>query len=275
MVAATALALGSAVLHVIWNLLIRTSDDRLLSAWAQSVAGGLVLVPLLAAVGPPDRAARVHLAGSCLVHVLYVGALARNYDNGEFSFAYPLARGGGALIAAAGGVVALADELTASARAGILIVVTGLGILAWRRPTPRALRWALVTAAAIGTYSVLDTAGARRSSGLTYSTGLALVVGVALTVTLIARGRGAAMLATARTQWRRHLIGGTASVTAYAMVLTAARLAPLGYVATLRETSVVLGAIAGWLLLGEHLGPSRVIASAIVASGLTLLVTWQ
>lgn len=124
-------------------------------------------------------------------------------------------------------------------------------------------------------YTVLDAAGARRSSVFTYTASLTLAIGVALTATLIARGRRAAMLATARTQWRRHLIGGTASVTAYAMVLTATRLAPLGYVATLRETSVVLGAIAGWLLLGEHVGPSRVIASATVASGLTLLVTAQ
>jgi drug/metabolite transporter (DMT)-like permease len=59
---------------------------------------------------------------------------------------------------------------------------------------------------------------------------------------------------------------------AYTLVLVAVRSAPVGYVTMLRESSIVIGALAGWLLLKEQLGRSRVVSSAVVASGLVLLI---
>ncbi len=56
------------------------------------------------------------------------------------------------------------------------------------------------------------------------------------------------------------------------MVLVAVRLAPVGYVAMLRESSIVIGAVAGWLLLKEHLGRHRVVSSVVIAAGMGLLV---
>ena len=44
------------------------------------------------------------------------------------------------------------------------------------------------------------------------------------------------------------------------------------YVASLRESSVVLGAAAGWLLLHERLGRARLASALVVAAGLVLLV---
>ena len=71
--------------------------------------------------------------------------------------------------------------------------------------------------------------------------------------------------------WRNGL-AGVASVIAYTLVLTAARWAPLGLVAAVRETSVVLGALGGWVLLHEPFGPRRIRASVLIAVGLMVLV---
>ncbi|MBI4574078.1 MAG: hypothetical protein HY713_12445 [candidate division NC10 bacterium] len=49
------------------------------------------------------------------------------------------------------------------------------------------------------------------------------------------------------------------------------RLTQVSYVAALRESSVILGAILGWRVLGDPLGEQRVSASALVATGLILL----
>jgi drug/metabolite transporter (DMT)-like permease len=59
------------------------------------------------------------------------------------------------------------------------------------------------------------------------------------------------------------------------MVLTGARLAPVGYVAALRESSVVLGAAAGWLFLHERLGRARLASAMVVTTGLVLLIVWR
>ena len=71
--------------------------------------------------------------------------------------------------------------------------------------------------------------------------------------------------------WRRALLTGLAALVTYGMVLIAVQHAPVGYVAALRESSVVLGALAGWRLLGEG-DHRRRITAADRAGGLITLV---
>jgi drug/metabolite transporter (DMT)-like permease len=272
MLEATLLALGSAALHATWNLIIKTSEERFLTAWGLYLAGALLFLPVLPLVGVPGAAVLPYLVASSAVHIFYVAALVRAYQHGDFSVAYPLARGGGALIAAGGGVLFLGDVLPTLAWLAIAIVVAGLALLVRPGVSRSALLWAGLTAATIGTYTTLDAEGARRSSGLGY--GIAIVGGAALALTVagVARGRSPALLRSMRGNWRRYLVAGACLTVAYSMVLAGVRLAPVGYVAALRESSVVLGAGAGWLLLHERLGRARLASSAVVTAGLVLLV---
>jgi len=271
---ATLLALGAAVLHAGWNLLVKTSDERFLTAWGQFLVGGLLLLPLLLFTGLPDADTIPYLLSSSVVHVVYIGALVRAYHHGDFSFAYPVARGGGALLAAIGGVVFLSDVLSALSWLAISIVVVGLVSLVRPHLGLVAIGWALCTALTIGVYTTLDAAGARRTDdGFVYGIVLFALAGLALSITGVAMGRGGDLVTYLRTARRwRVAAGGLASVVAYSMVLAAVRLAPVGYVASLRESSVVLGAAAGWLLLHERLGRARVVSSLVVATGLVLLI---
>jgi drug/metabolite transporter (DMT)-like permease len=275
LVAATFLALGSAALHAAWNLLVKTSDDRLLTAWGFYLVGGILFMPFLPVVGVPGADTLPFLAASSVVHVVYVVALTRAYDHADFSLAYPLARGGGALIAAIGGVLFLSDSLSALAWLAIAIVVGGLASLIRPEVGRIALLWAGLTAAMIGTYTTLDAAGARRSSGLGYGIAITLGAGAVLSVALIATGSGSRIGPALRAEWPRYLLGGVFSTLAYSLVLAGARLAPVGYVAALRESSVVLGAAAGWLFLHERLGRARLASAVVVTTGLVLLIVWQ
>jgi drug/metabolite transporter (DMT)-like permease len=130
----------------------------------------------------------------------------------------------------------------------------------------------VLTALTIGTYTTIDIEGARRSTGFGYGIALMIGAGIALSLAGCAMGRGRALARSFRTAWRRYAVGGVCATVAYSMVLAAGRLAPAGYVAALRESSVVLGALGGWLLLHERLGRARVISAAIVGAGLALLV---
>jgi drug/metabolite transporter (DMT)-like permease len=275
MVAATFLALGSAVLHASWNLLVKTSSERLLAAWGFYVVGGILFLPLLPLVGVPGADTVPFLAASSVVHVVYVVALTRAYHHADFSFAYPLARGGGALVAAVGGVVFLGDSLSGLAWLAIAIVVGGLASLVRPEVGRIAMLWAGLTAAMIGTYTTLDAAGARRSSGLGYGIAIVLAAGAVLSAALVATGSASRLGTALRAEWPRYLVGGVCSTLAYSLVLAGARLAPVGYVAALRESSVVLGAGAGWLFLHERLGRARLASAAVVTTGLALLIVWR
>jgi drug/metabolite transporter (DMT)-like permease len=276
LVLATSLALGAAALHATWNLLIKTADDRDLAAWGQFVFGGIALLPVLLITGAPTADSWPYLVTSAVVHVFYVGALVAAYEHGDFSLAYPLARGGGALVAAVLGFVALGDTLGEGGWIALLVVTVGLASFIRPGTPPNEVVYALLTAALIGGYTVLDTAGSRHTTdGFAYGVALTCVTGLALSVVGVARGRGPAFVASVRVSWARHLVSGVCLATAYSLVLVAVRYASVGYVATLRESSVVLGAALGWLLLHERLGGRRLVSAVVVTAGLVALVVSQ
>jgi len=130
----------------------------------------------------------------------------------------------------------------------------------------------VIVALAIGAYSLSDAQGIRSSGTPAYV--LASFVGTMTTTTLfgLLSGRRAAMVGAMRVDWRRFAVIGAAATVTYAMVQLAFQWAPVGYVTALRESSVVIAAFAGWRMLGESAGARRLASSAIVVSGLVLLV---
>lgn len=276
MLLATVLSLGAAVLHAGWNFVAKRADgDRYMVLWAQFFIAGVICLPLAIGnhvlYGMPAEA-YLFAALSGLVHLPYAWTLARAYTIGDFSVSYPVARGGGAALAAIGGVVFLSDDLTPWHVAGIAVVVAGLSILAVGA-SAHHIAIALTVAVTIGAYSVLDAAGSRAKDDTIAYIFLTMVAGgLANTVFALGTGRRHDMAAVLRTRWRISLVTGIATTITYGMVVVAFRLAPVGYVTALRESSVVLAALAGWKLLGEGDHRRRIAAASIVLVGILLLV---
>ena len=88
----------------------------------------------------------------------------------------------------------------------------------------------------------------------------------------LSTGRRPAMTAMLRDNGRRAVITGIMSLVTYGLVLVAVQHAPVGYVTALRESSVVLAALAGWKLLGETDHRRRLTAALVVFAGLLTLV---
>jgi drug/metabolite transporter (DMT)-like permease len=272
---ATGLALGAALLHATWNLLLKTApgNDRDLSSWGIFLVGGVLVLPVAIVLGGPGIEAVPWLLLSAVIHVGYVNGLVAAYRHGDFSLAYPLARGSGALVAAIGGGLLLGDRLPAPAWAAIVVVAAGLVGLVGRNVEGTTVRDALLTGCAIGAYTLADARGARISPNpVAYGLITTSTAAAAISVAYLARGRGPALVAAFPKHWRRWTLGGACTATAYAMVMVATRHAEVGYVAMLRESSVVLGALIGWRVLREPLGGRRLVASGVVLVGLVGLV---
>ncbi|MET0653920.1 MAG: EamA family transporter, partial [Hyphomicrobiaceae bacterium] len=75
--------------------------------------------------------------------------------------------------------------------------------------------------------------------------------------------------------WRYGSLAGLCAVVAYALVLIAALHAPLSIVSALRETSVIIAALIGTVLLGERPWQDRVVASTFVAGGVALMTVYR
>jgi drug/metabolite transporter (DMT)-like permease len=275
---ATLLALGAAVIHAGWNLAIKTSGDRWLALWGQMTAAAVVGLPLVLLSTFTDVfGSRLSWSSwgwaalSGLIHGVYIFRLARTYDVADFSVTYPIARGGGALVAAIGGVVILGDDLSWISTLGILIVVLGLALIAGRVDLAH-VRAALVVAVMIGAYTVVDSKGARSTDSIFYAWAIFVPTAIAVTLDGMIRGRWTEMKSSVRGSWAQYMLTGVASAVTYWMVLAAVDRAPVGYVTALRESSVVLASFIGWRFLREKSGRRRIIASFVVLAGLIALV---
>ncbi len=271
MLLATVLALTAAGLHAGWNLAIKQGGDRFLALWGQFTLAGAIGLVIIVSVGGFPAGGWWWALLSGTIHVPYCWFLARAYDHGEFSLVYPMARGGGALLAAIGGLALLDDHLSHLGMGAIVIVAGGLFLLAGKARGPE-LWAALAVAVTIGAYSVSDAKGIRSTDNVLYALATFVGTGTMTTAFGLATGRASAMRAAMRINWRRYLVLGIASSFTYGLVQLAFRRAPVGYVTALRESSVVIAAFAGSRVLGEAAGRRRMVASGVVVAGLITLV---
>lgn len=276
MLIATVLALTAAVLHAGWNLIAKRAVDPFLALWGQFLVAGLLSAPVVVVgtiVGHGlDAAAWGWAAVTGAVHAPYVAALARAYRQGDFSLAYPLARGGGALLAAIGGVTLLDDRLSGWAIGSIVLTVAGMSLLAAGARRDQ-IAPALLVALTIGVYTTVDSHAARGSGGVLYVFGAFVTTGATVSVVGLLSGRRTALAEVGADAWRRTVVAAAMSVVTYGLVLFAVRRAPVGYVAALRESSVLLAALIGWRVLGERRGTVRAAGAVAIVAGLVLLTT--
>jgi uncharacterized membrane protein len=275
MLTATILALVAAVIHAGWNLSVKQSvSDRFIALWGQFFFAGLLSAAVLIIGGGIPARGFGWAAISGLAHVPYCVFLAKAYSVGDFSRAYPIARGGGALLAGIGGIVLLGDRFTPIGVVGMGVVATGLITLAGRGASAQ-VAVALAVAATIGVYSVVDAKGIRSVDTPLYAAASFMCITVTTTIYALGTGRASEMVVAARTYWRRFLILGIASSITYALVQIAFQHAAVGYVTCLRESSVVIAAFVGARYLGEGQALRRTAAAVVVVVGLLLLVLGQ
>ena len=194
MLTATILALVAAVLHAAWNLSVKQSvSDRFIALWGQFFIAGVLAAIVLAVGGGIPARGLVWAALSGLTHLPYCLLLARAYSIGDFSLAYPIARGGGALIAGLGGIALLSDQFRAVGVVGMVVVALGLIMLAGRA-APAEVIVALGVAVTIGIYSVVDAKGIRTTDTPLYAAASFVCITIATTVYAVGTGRSSEMV---------------------------------------------------------------------------------
>ena len=270
------LVLTAAVLHAVWNAMVKSGGTPELSIASYQLVGSLVCILLAVWLPFPDRAAWPMIIVSVAIHNFYYFALARAYRAGDLSQVYPLVSGVTPVLVAFGVAIVAHEYLSLGTIAGIIFISLGVMSLAFRTAMfgamPRAaIAWGAATAVLIAAYTVVDGLGVRASSNeLSYIVWLSILEIVPI---------GTIMLATRRAQWFDHMRanrwtvvgGGVASSAAYGLVIYAMSLGAMAVVSSLRETSVIFAAIIGALFLREPFGAARIRAAALVAVGIVLM----
>jgi drug/metabolite transporter (DMT)-like permease len=275
---AIGLLLVSAALHTTWNLLLKQAGEKYMATWWAMLAGSVLFLPALFLTGLPARVTWVFMLVSALVEATYFVVLAYAYEDADFSLVYPLARGAAPGLLAVWAVVFLREQLTAGGVLGIAILIIGLMIVGgsgWLRadgrPQWRGIVPALVLALCISIYSAIDGAAVRLTSPFSYAALIYLVSAVYMTPYIVHRHGWPRLTQEFRAHRGRLVLIGALIVVAYLMVLWAYRISIVGYAGAIREVGVVMGAFAGWQLLGEDFGRPRVIGAVVIFIGIVVI----
>jgi drug/metabolite transporter (DMT)-like permease len=214
------------------------------------------------------------IALSAALHVVYNLLLVASYRHGDLGVSYPIARGSSPLLVAVGAMVIAQERLDLLSLTGVGLISLGILGLAFengKRLPSRSLVPALLTGATIAAYTLADGLGARLSGqSQAYAAWLFISYGPAMALILIL-WRGRANHFRLDAQAVRSALGGIVSMAAYAIVIWAASVSPMGPVSALRETGVVFAALLGRACFNETLGPGRLAACTIVALGAACL----
>jgi drug/metabolite transporter (DMT)-like permease len=279
------LLLAAALMHATWNALLKADrSDRLATFGVIMTTGtvmGLIAVPFLPQIA---FGAWKYLAISVTVHVAYYTFLLQAYSYGDLSHTYPIARGMAPLLVAMVSGQFIGEHLRVQDIAGVVLLSIGLVTLAIPlksvipKPGARhglATLFAVLTGFTIAGYIISDGLGVRAagpdaSHRLAYIAWLCVLEGPWLLVFAVMM-RPKTVWSHLRRNWWRGVVGGLIANTGYGIAIYALALGPMAHVAALRETSVLFGALMGTLLLGEPFGVRRVVAAAVIVSGLILM----
>ncbi|WCB92683.1 hypothetical protein DSM104299_01381 [Baekduia alba] len=264
------LALGAAVLHALWNLLLARADDPRAATAAALCVAVVVFAPIAAVAGHVEAGVWPYVGVSALLETAYFLLLSAAYARGELSAVYPVARGTAPVLVLVAGLAGIGGAVAAIQVVGI--AVAGAGIVAVQRagaaPDRRALVLAIGTAAMIAAYTLVDREGLRHADPLPYLW-LVLAPSAALTIAVTVREQGTP--AVHRALNAQTFAAGLATFGAYGLVLAALERAPAAPVAAVRETSIVLAVAAGALILHEPVSRGRWLGAVAVTVGVCLV----
>lgn len=269
---APAMMIASGSIHAVVNAILKGGRDKMAGRAIIDGSSALILLPATLLV-PLPVAAWPWIAGTALVHCLYLYALVRTFEASDYSAAYPILRGTAPLVTAALSIGLLGEPAGARELAGIALVGGAMFVMVLGRHIGRAgLGWALLTGLTIAGYTVIDAHGVRAApTPNSYIVWMFVLMGMS-TVTMFALLSRGAIFASAARQWRPGVVAGALSIVTYGLALSALAIGPTAPLAALRETGMVTALVIATLFLGEKVTPGRVLGVTGILAGAVLIL---
>jgi drug/metabolite transporter (DMT)-like permease len=282
---ALALIVVSAVMHALWNLLVKRSRDKTVFIWWMFIASGSLMNLGLPFAGPfPPVSA--HLLGLVVAgaacFVLYHLFNGRAYRSGDLSLTYPLSQTS-MLWVPLWGALLLGERFTWPGVAGIALIGIGawcvqLRALAWKevvRPLRSLNEPAVMAALAAGFIysvgSIIDKTGVTGYDPFHFTYLLVVCMFLLMSLNLSRPRYRGRILA----EWRHSrgliLASGPVMLGSFLTFRYGLKLAPVSYAVPVRQVSLLVGVLIGTLFLGEECGRIRFAAALLILAGVALI----
>ncbi len=265
----TLLVLAAALFHALWNALVKKDGSPLVSIAGIALSCGFFALLFLPFVGWLESNLWPWVLTSISLHTIYMILLSQAYRYGDFSLAYPIARGAAAALVVLVSLVFLNEKFEISQLIAIGGILLGIFLFVLQKieqiiSDKRSLFYALLTACLIATYTLVDGIGTRQAKQpLNYISWMIFLQTFPIFSYMLYHHGMAGINRLKKSIWT-VLGGGFMAFSAYAIVLWAMTKAPIALVATLRETSIIIAALIGMFWLKESGGWRRIVAAIII-----------
>ena len=279
---ATGLALMSALAHAVFGALQKGRHDPWLMRG--SIDGWLVVMsaPVAFFLVPwPNAQTFAILGGALFIHFGYKMTVALAYERAAYTVVYPVIRGTGPLVTVLAASILFGEHFTPLQWLGVACLSGGMLLLALRNLgeetlDPRGLRigliWAVLGGMLVAFYTVYDAWGIRQSANpFTFLAWFFFITALDFPVIAWVRIRRFGAPGGIGSLITRGAAGAVIAWISFGGVMVATRLDKVGEAAVLRETSTVFAALIGWFILGEKVGPRRLVLMAMIALGAVIV----
>ncbi len=245
------LVILAAVLHAIWNGMVKSYKDKVVSVSA-IVFGHIPIALLVMLFLPlPTLESVPYIILSAIIHQGYQYYLISAYKVGDLTKVYPIARGTGPIIATIISIIFLGLLITKIQIFSIGLICFGIIILGVFSKSSiknnKAVIYSLATGFFIGLYSLADGYGARISQSPLNFLGWSFVLN-AMIFPFVLKYMGYSNVFSIVLKEAKLIfwVGGTLSYIVYGIVVWSFTKAPIPLVGALRESSIVFSILIGF-----------------------------
>ncbi len=279
------LILISALMHALWNLLVKRSQDKTVFIWWMFVSSGTMMNLGIPVVGhfplPSWRVVGLAAAGAAcfMFYHLFNG---RAYRSGDLSLTYPLSQTS-MLWVPVWGVLLLGEKITTTGVLGIGLILVGaycvqLRSISWgaiTRPFHNLQDPAVLAALAAGFIysigSIVDKSGVTLYDPFHFTYLLVTFMLLFMTANILrAKYRGRILSELRRSKYL-VLLSGPVMMGSFFTFRYGLKLAPVSYAVPARQVSLLIGVLIGVLFLGEECGKIRFTAALLILGGVALI----
>jgi len=275
----------SALMHALWNLLVKQSHDKVVFIWWMFLSSWSMMTLLTLGLGlfpplTPRLLLLAAIAAICFVLYHWLGGFA--YRDGDLSVTYPLAQTA-MLYVPIWGILFLGEQLSLMGVAGIVLIAFGAYCIQLRglsvndilRPFTqfgnRSVQSALLAGFTYSIGAVIDKTGVDNYSAYQFTYVLVFFMFSFMSLNLLRSCYRGRVLGEWRQSPKLILWSGPIMLASFLSFRFGLQLSPVSYALPVRQVSLLIGVLIGLLFLGESFGRIRLASTALILSGVFLV----
>lgn len=280
------LIIFSAVMHAVWNLLVKRSRNKTVFIWWMFMASFALFTASLPIVPEP-----FHWPGAETLLMLGIGAVCfvlyhlfngRAYQDGDLSVVYPLSQTS-MIYVPIWGVVLLGERFSVTGVGGILLVILGtfsvqmqrISMAELARPfrdlSSPSVRAALIAGFIYSIGSIAEKTGVRHYPPIYFTYFMVLCMLLIMTANLSRPKYRILIAAELQENWRPILWSGPIVMASFLTFRYGLNMAPVGYAVPVRQVSIMVGVLIGVMFLREGFGRVRLLSALLIVAGAVLI----